>query len=267
MRIVVCVKQVIDPEIPEGELILDPATKRPKPEGLPLVMSTFDEIALEVALQLREALGIGTITVLTLGPASADEVLRKALAMQADEAVRIDPAGLGEVDSVVTAVMLAEAIRQTVAPVDIVVCGRQAADTDGGQVGLFVAEILGFPVVTNALRALPDPDGGLRVERETEQGVEVVEVRPPVLLTATNARTNVPRIPKVKDILAAQRKPIRVLGSMNLMSVDGEFLTPWVSVEDVFVPHRGRYCRMITGDSPETMAESLVAALLELKVL
>src|SRR5690554_1270681 len=112
MHLVVCVKQVLDPEMSPRDFAIDPVARRPVAGRAPLVISTFDEIALEVALQLREALGAGTVTALTLGPRSAEEVLRKAMAMQADRAVRIDSDGLGESDAFVTASALAEAIRR-----------------------------------------------------------------------------------------------------------------------------------------------------------
>ncbi|WP_324669388.1 electron transfer flavoprotein subunit beta/FixA family protein [Geochorda subterranea] len=266
MHLVVCVKQVLDPEMSPRDFAVDPVARRPIAGRAPLVISTFDEIALEVALQLREAVGGGTVTALTLGPRSADEVLRKAMAMQADRAVRIDPGGLGEGDAFVTASALAEAIRRKLSPFDVVLCGRQAGDTDGGQVGPMLAEALGLPMVANALRVRPGPDGSLHVERETEEGTEVVEVRPPVLLTATNAESNVPRIPKVKDVMAAHRKPIEVMAPSEL-GLAGEGLPARTAVEALEVPQQSRQCRMVEGDSLEERVESLVAALLELKVL
>lgn len=267
MHLVVCVKQVLDPEMSPKDFAVDPATRRPVAGRAPLVISTFDEIALEVALQLREALGGGTVTALSLGPKSADEVLRKAMAMQADRAVRIDGAGFEDADGVATAAALAAAIRARLSPADVVLCGRQAGDTDGGQVGLLLAEILALPVVANALRATPGPEGTLRVERETDEGTEVVEVRPPVLLTATNAEYNVPRIPKVKDVMAAHRKPIEVLTRAEL-GLDGqEVAQPWTALEDLYVPQQQRQCRIVEGSSPEERVDALVAALLELKVL
>lgn len=267
MHLVVCVKQVLDPEMPPKDFAIDPATKKPVPGKAPLVISTFDEIALEVALQLREALAGGTVTALSLGPKSAEEVLRKAMAMQADRALRIDAAGFEDADGVATAAALAAAIRTKLSPADVVLCGRQAGDTDGGQVGLLLAEMLGVPAVANALRARPGPDGTLRVERETDEGTEVVEVPPPVVLTTTNADFNVPRIPKVKDVMAAHRKPIEVLTRSDL-GLDGqEAAQSWTALEDLYVPQQQRQCRIVEGSSPEERVDALVAALLDLKVL
>lgn len=268
MHLVVCVKQVLDPEISPRDFAIDPQAKRPVAGKAPLVISTFDEIAVEIALKLREAAGGGTVTALTLGPPSADEVLRRAMAMQADAAVRIDASGFEEADSVITAAALAAAIRRLDAPADLVLCGREAADTDAGQVGLMLAELLGLPVVANAILAEPGPDGALRVRRESEDGVEVVLVRPPALLTATNADVNVPRIPKVKDVMAAHRKPIRVMRPDELeMPAELVGAGSWVKLEDLYVPQQDRQCRIVGGQSPEEKVEGLVRELLELKVL
>ena len=261
MHLVVCVKQVLDPEIPARDFAIDPATRRPVQGRAPLVISTFDEIALEVALKLREELGGGTVTGLTLGPSSADEVLRRAMAMQADAGVRVDSEGLDLLDPVATATALAEAVRQ-LEPVDAVLCGREAADTDGGQVGLLLAEMLGWPAVCNVILAHPGPQGHLRVEREAEDGTEVVEVALPAVLTATNADVNVPRIPRVKDVMMAHRKPIRVVPAQVPQTQRG-----WISLEDLYVPVPDRQCRFVEGDTVEAKVEALVRELRQMKVL
>ena len=261
MHCVVCVKQVPDPEMPARSFAIDPVTRRPPAGQAPLVISTFDEIALEVALKLREALGGGTVTALTLGPPAAEEVLRRCLAMQADAAARIEPGGLDPLDAIATAAALAGAI-EALQPVDLVLCGREAADTDGGQVGPLVAEMLGWPVVANAILAHPGPGRVLRVERETKDGTELVEVALPAVLTATNAQANVPRIPRVRDVMMAHRKPIRLLEA----AVPDE-LRSWVQVEDLSVAGQDRRCRLLEGDTVEARVEALVEQLRQMRVL
>jgi electron transfer flavoprotein beta subunit len=264
MRIVVCVKQVLDPELPAEEFVVDRAARRPAVANPRWVMSTFDEIALEVALQMREAVGEASVVALTLGGPSADEVLRKALAMGAQEALRIDAAPLVEPDGVQTAAALAAAVRAHLWPVDVVVCGRQAADTDAGQVGPLLAEMLGFPVVTNVLRARPGAPGTLRLERETEEGTEVVEAQLPVLLTVTNAECNVPRMPRVRDIMAAQRKTVPTVGVGDLPP---EAMSPWTTLADLELPQTEGRCQMIEGETVEAKVEALLAELERLKVV
>lgn len=266
MHLVVCVKQVLDPEMSPRDFAIDPATKRPVAGKAPLVISTFDEIAVEVALQLKESTGGSSVSVLSLGPRTADEVLRKAMAMQADRAVRIEPGPVTGLDAVRTASALATAIRERLAPADVVLFGRQAGDTDGGLVGLLVAELLGWSAVTNAVALRPGPDGAVLVERETADGLEVVEARTPLAVTVTNAPSNVPRIPRVKDVMAAHRKPIEVI-DLAALPMSGDTATPWTEVVDLFVPAHERACRMLEGDSLEARVDALVAAILDMKVL
>ena len=261
MHVVVCVKQVPDPEVPPRDFAIDPGTRRPVAGRAALVMSTFDEIALEVALRLRDA-GPGVrVSAVSVGPASVEEVLRRALAMQADAAVRVEVPDLDPLDPVQTAAALADAVGR-LSPVDVVLCGRQAADTDAGQVGLLLAEMLGWPAVTQVILAHRAGEGRLRVEREAEDGTEVVEVELPAVLTATNAEANLPRIPKVRDVMAAHRKPIQVLTP----SLAAE-LRQWAVLEDLYVPTRESRCRMVEGDSPEAKVDALLRELRQLRVL
>ncbi len=271
MRIVVCVKQVLDPELPQRDFRLDPDGKEAAPGRASRVISTFDEIALEVALQLREKAGGGQVTALTLGGKPAEEALRKALAMTADAAVRVDDdglgapgEGLGRLDGFAVAAVLAAAIRR-LGGADLVLCGRQAADTDAGQVGLLLAEELGVPTVASAVSGEPAGEA-VRLKRETPGGYEVVEARLPALATVTNADVNVPRIPKVKDVMASFKKPLTVWTAADL-GVDPAATAPRVALRRLFIPERETACEMVGGDSPEAQAEALAERILALKVL
>lgn len=270
LRIVVCIKQVIDPEMPQRDFRLDQSGKEAALGRASMVISTFDEIAVEVALQLREKAG-GEVTVLTLGGKQAEEALRKALAMTADNAARVDDTGLGRageglgrVDSFVTAAVLAAAVRK-LGGADLVLCGRQAADTDAGQVGLLLAEELGMPTVT-AVFAIEPAGTGVRLKRENPGGYEVVEASLPVLATVTNAETNIPRIPKVKDVMASFRKPVTVWTAADL-GLDPAALAPRATYRRLYIPETETTCEMIGGDSPEEQAAALAERILALKVL
>lgn len=142
MHLAVCIKQIPDPEVAPSDFRLDPRRQEAAPGHAPLVINIFDENALEVALQLRESVGQGKITALSLGGPTAIDVLRKALAMGGNEAVLIPAEDFPQLDSYVTARVLAAAIRQ-LEPVDLVLCDREAGDWHGGQVGAFLAAELG----------------------------------------------------------------------------------------------------------------------------
>ena len=154
MHIIVCMKQVIDPEVPPHLFRIDPEEKKQIRGRQPLVISDYDEVAIEIALQLKEKTD-GKVTVVTVGGEETQESLHQALAMGADEAIRVtDPAFEGA-DSFGKARILAAALRK-VGEFDAVLCGRQAGDVELGLVGPFLAEELGLPCAT--LIANLDPE-------------------------------------------------------------------------------------------------------------
>ena len=200
MNMVVCLKQVPDPEVPPAGFKIDPVAKRVIPAGL--VLNPFDENALEAALRIKDSHG-GNITAISLGPSSAEDVLRQALALGADRAILLDDPAFEGSDSWSTAYALATAIR-IIGEFDLILCGRQAADWDAGQVGLGIAELLGIPSVT-VVKKVDLKDGKVRVERVTSDGYEVIEVDLPVLITVTNELGQL-RYATTKGIMAATKK-------------------------------------------------------------
>lgn len=169
------------------------------------IISPYDEFAVEAALQLREAAGGGTVTILTLGPAESTKELRTCLAMGADEAVLLKDAEHGRRDAATTAALLADAIAER--KPDLVLCGKQAIDLDQGQVGSLIAARLGWPVATE-IRKLTVADGKASIERAGEDGTsESWELQLPCVLTATKG-LNEPRYASLKGIMAAKKKPI-----------------------------------------------------------
>src|SRR5215472_8420117 len=142
MDIVVTVKQVPDPDIPPTHFKVDEAARKVvPPAGVAPVMNGYDANALEAALRLKEQLGGSKVTVVSLGPDSARDTLKRAIAMGADAAVHINDPSLNDAESSTTARALAAAIKK-LDHFDLVLSGRQASDTDGGQVHLGVAHFL-----------------------------------------------------------------------------------------------------------------------------
>lgn len=172
------------------------------PAGIEWVMSPYDEIALERALQLKEE-GGGKVTALCLGPDEATKELRTALAMGADEAVLLVDEAPSR-DAASTAAALAEALREI--PHDLVLAGWKAVDTDDGAVPHFLAAALGVPCVTFAVR-LDVEEGKAVVGREMEGAEIVVEAPLPVVVTAQKGLAE-PRYTSLKGIMMAKRKPL-----------------------------------------------------------
>lgn len=196
----VCLKQVPDSET-RVKLAAD--GKSMDPSGVSLVVNTYDEYAIEEAIKLREAAGAGEVIIVSLGAAGAATAIRNALAMGADRGIHLK-ADATHADGRAIAEALASAIKD-LSP-DLVLCGKQAIDDDGAQVGPRIAELLGLPCVTVAT-ALEITGGRARVEREIEGGIEVCECALPALIT-TQKGLNEPRYASLKGIMAAKKKEL-----------------------------------------------------------
>jgi electron transfer flavoprotein beta subunit len=196
------------------------------------------------------------VVVLSLGNKIAKPVLKKTIAAGADELVLLEDEAFEGLDSAQTARALAAAIGKLGA-VDLVLCGRQAADTDAGQVGIGVAALLDMPAVTVA-RKVDVVDGKVRVERVTSDGYEVVEAALPALVTASNEIGEL-RFPPVKAIMAAQKVQPTVWTAADLgLDLAGAART---ILEKYYVPDRSVECEMITGETSEEIADGLAQIL------
>ena len=266
-NIVCCVKQVPDPETPASAFKVDEAAKKVVPAaGIAPVISQFDQIAVEAALRVRDAAGEGKITVLSLGPDSARDVIKTGLAMGADEGVLLNDPALFDGDGFSTAVALAAAIEK-IGGVDLVLCGRQAVDWDFGVTGLAIAEILGWPSVS-ITKAVSFAGGKVQAVRVTGDSFETVEVGAPCVVTVSN-ELGEPRYPKLPQIMQAARKQVTVWAASDLGLEPGEVGAAGarLNLERLYIPEVSSQCEYIEGDSPEEMAANLARALREAKVI
>lgn len=266
MNMIVCAKQVIDPEAPPASFKVDSsANKVVPPQGVPPVISTFDEQAVEAALRIKDTQG-GKITVLSLGTNLLREVVKRPLAMGADELILLEDEAFAEGDSWTTAFALATAIKK-IGEYDIIFCGRQAADWDSGQVGSGIAEILGLPSITLA-KKIDTSDGKAKVERVTADGYEVIEVSLPVLVTVSN-ELGEPRYPKITGIMAAKKKEPILWKPADIGLEASQVGTPGrrTKLIKLFQPvHEGK-CEIIEAESPEEAGANLATKLRESKIL
>ncbi len=259
MHIIVCIKQIIDPEVPFHLFRIDPVAKRQVQGTHPLVISTYDEVAVEVALQLKEKVG-GRVTVLTLGRKEAIQALHQALAMGADDAVLLSDLSFEETDSFGKARVLAAAIRK-IGAFDMVLCGRQAGDVEFGLVGPFLAGELGIPCVPLAANFEP-VDSTLRIRRPVETGYEILEAPLPILATITNDTSNVPRYASVRGLRAAMRIPVPTWSAADLGISPSDLAEPVrIEIDELFIPQREMRCEIIGGESGAEKARNLVARL------
>jgi len=265
MKIVVCVKQIPDPETPASAFRIDAGGKKVVPaQGIAPVISPFDAQAVEAALRIRDAQGGGEITVLSLGGATARDVIKHALAMGADNGVLIDDPALVDVfDPFVTVTVLAAAIRK-IGGVDAVFTGRQAADWDWGVTGAGLAESLGMEQATFA-KAVSAIDSKLTVERVLADGFETIEVQLPAVVTVSNELGD-PRYPQLRQIMAAARKQVTnyTLADLGLSAAD---VQPRLRLERLYIPVKESKVEIIEGDSPAEKAANLARKLREAKLI
>jgi len=203
MNIVVLCKQVPDTYSERG-LRGDGALDRDASDA---VLDEINERAVEEALVLKEAHG-ATVTVLSMGPDRATEAIRKALSMGADAAVHLTDDALAGSDAVGTARALAGAIG-TVGDVDLVLAGNEASDGRSAAVPAMIAELLGVPALTHALKVAVD-GGAVTVHRETDDGVTVLSAELPAVVSV-GEKINEPRYPSFKGIMAAKKKKVTTL--------------------------------------------------------
>lgn len=265
-NIVVCLKQIIDPEIPASQFKLDKATKRQLRDSHNLVISPYDQNALEVALQLKEKAG-GKVTALSLGEAGASSALKSALGMGAAEAVLLSDPIFQECDQFGVAHVLAAGIKK-IGAYDLVLCGCESGDWGDKMVGPLLAEELGAGCVTFATR-IEATDGALILRRVVETGVERIEAVPPVVATILSDETNTPRYPKLRDIMAAGKKQIPAwkVADLPLDAARAGAASRRVEVADVSIPVRESKCEMIEGEAAEEKADRLALRLRELKLI
>lgn len=212
MNVVVCVKHVPDPNAP-----VEIQDNRIKRDGVQSVLDPGDMYGIEAGLLLREAMG-GHVAVVTMGPAQAVDAVKRALSMGADGGALISDDALVGADSLVTARVLAAAIRR--AAFDLVIAGVESTDGYTGTMPSSLAELLGLPQVTFAKRLSASPSS-ITVDRQTADGYHVVECSLPALVTVT-AGVNEPRYPSFKGIMAAKKKPLEhlTLDDLGITEID-----------------------------------------------
>lgn len=252
MNIIVCVKQVPA----NTQVKLNPVTNTLIRDGVQNTINHFDLNALEAALELRERYG-GKVTVITMGPPQAEEVLKRAITMKIDAAYLVCGREFAGADTLATSYTLAKAIQKIGVP-DIIICGKQAIDGDTAQVGSGIAEWLKIALVSNISKIESIEDGKIVVHRHMDSGSEVVRAQLPVLLTASK-ELNQPRVGSVTGRLAAKTFKPEVLSAADLdcdLDMLGLKGSP-TTVSKVFVPQREKQKELLEGDI-ETQATTLV---------
>ena len=257
MKIIACIKQVPDSEAKvkaeDGQVTWGES---------PLVINPFDEYAVEGALLTKEANDGSTVTALCIGPESAKDALKHALAMGADNAILVSDPALNEIDQVAAARVLAAAI-QKIGDADMVVFGRQTLDNGSGLTTAQVARVLGWPLLGLAGQIKVE-DGSVHIERVIEEGRVNVSAKMPVVLSVVQS-IGEPRYPSFMGIRKASKADIPIWSLADLgmdapttVVTRTELMNPPVDETEI---------EMIEGETPEAIAEALVEKIIAEKVL
>jgi electron transfer flavoprotein beta subunit len=266
MHIVVCVKQVIDPEAPPASFKIDSSTNKVvMPPGVSPVVDPYGEYAVEAALRIKDTQG-GTVTVLSLGNGFLRDVIKKPLSMGADDLILLEDEAFTDGDSWSTAYALATAIKK-LNSYDLILCGREASDWNAGQVGTGLAEILGLPCVTLA-KKIDVTDSKAKVERVITDGHEIIEISLPALITVSN-ELGEPRYPTIKGIMAAKKKEPTIWKPSDMGVEPSQIGTAGrrTKMINLFQPVREGECEILEGETPTEASINLALRLREAKIL
>jgi electron transfer flavoprotein beta subunit len=257
LKIVACIKQV-----PDSEAKVKAEGGKVSWGDAPLVINPFDEYAVEGALQQKEANSGSTVTALCIGPESAREALKHALAMGTDDAILVSDPALSELDTVGAARILAAAI-QKIGGVDMVVFGRQTLDNGAGITPAQTARILGWPMLGLAGQ-IKVQDGSVTVDRVIEEGRQTVSGKLPVVVSVVQS-IGEPRYPSFMGIRKASKAniPVWSLGDLGTSAPESiikrtELMNP---------PVQNTTIEIISGESPAEIADKLADKILAEKVL
>tara|TARA_R110002050_G_scaffold284416_3_gene433571 strand:- start:9595 stop:10335 length:741 start_codon:yes stop_codon:yes gene_type:complete len=239
MKILVCISKVPDTT---SKINFTENNTQFDTNGIQFIVNPYDEwYALVRALEIKEAQG-GSVTIINVGGAENDPTIRKALAIGADEAVRINTVTK---DALSTAQQIANYAKDN--SFDLILCGKETIDYNGSQVGGMLAALLDLPFISYASKL--DLNGNTaKIERDIQGGKEVLEVETPFVLSAAKGMAEA-RIPNMRGIMAARTKPLNVVEPIEV-----EDTTTIVSFE--LPPAKGS-CKMVSADNPAELLELL----------
>jgi electron transfer flavoprotein beta subunit len=261
MNIIVCLKQVPG----TTQVKIDSRTNTLIRQGIKSIVNPLDTYALEEGVRLKERYG-GKVTALSMGPPQAEEMLREAISVGADQAILLSDSAFAGADTLATSYTLSLAVKK-IKDFDLVICGRQTIDGDTGQVGPELAEVLGLPFVSYVSRIEEVKEGAIRIQRMVEEGHEVIEAPLPAVITVVK-EINIPRLPSLRGLAKAKSAVITNWTAKDL-GVEKEMVgqagsATWVI--KVFFPQRTHRAEILKGELADQL-DSLINRLREAKIV
>ncbi|MBT4069426.1 MAG: electron transfer flavoprotein subunit beta/FixA family protein [Candidatus Marinimicrobia bacterium] len=260
MEIIVPMKQV--PDVALNIKVKDGAVVE---EGLSYVISSWDETALEAALQITEDVG-GEVTLLTIGPDKAAESLRKGLAMGAHKAIHVKYNDAKQTDSFAYAKILQKVLEGR--EYDLILTGKQAQDTDAGLTAAMLAEFLGLPQVTNIIRFSDVSEQNITLYRKGDHATEVLEMELPGVVTV-NDSLNEPRLASMRGIMMAKKKPLEEI-ELDAIGVSADMSGAQGSMTEILQfdkPESRKEGKSFEGDETDTVKQAMDLLVSEAKFL
>lgn len=259
LNIIVCIKVVTDPEAPTSTFKIDPEGQHVIPaQGVPPVLNPYDENGLEAALRIKDSQP-SKITVISLGKNIPKAVIKKSLAVGADDLILVEDEGFDELDGYTTAYLLAETIKK-IGEYDLILTGRMAADTNSGQVGPGIAEFLNIPSVTVARKIEVNTDR-VKIEQVMADGYKTFNLSLPCLITVSHEIGEM-RSATVKGLMAAQKQPFNTWNTEDLnIDISSAGRT---ERQKLFIPEHRVECKIVTGETPEEAGSNLAGEVINL---
>tara|TARA_B100000945_G_scaffold112992_1_gene89510 strand:- start:2292 stop:3086 length:795 start_codon:yes stop_codon:yes gene_type:complete len=260
MKILVCVKEVIDPEVPVNSIEIDQKNWKFSPkQGVSTVLNGFDENAVEAALRIKEQIPETEISVLSIGSDFSMDVIKKPLSMGCQNLYLVKDDELNQSDPFVTSTVLSRAINK-IGDFDLILCGRHASDWDNAQVPVGIAELLNIECITLA-KGIDVQDNEIAVDRVIPGGSETVKSVTPLLVTVSNEYGE-PRYPNLRGIMAAGKiQPTTyTLSDLELSKDD---LKSKNEIVDIFIPEKKSNCEFIEGEDEYDIGRNLAMKLRE----
>ncbi len=263
MQIALCIKQV--PDTADIKWTENNTIQR---EGVESVINPFDTYAIETAVRLKEKIKDVHITVLSMGPPQAQEILKKAISMGVDDGFLVSDRKFAGADTIATSKTLAAAISEKIKDVDLIICGQFATDGDTAQTGPSIAQHLNFPQVTYVKEITGYKDGVLTVKREVEDGVEIVKVQLPAVLCMLKCDYE-PRRPLIEGFIKAHNANVKSysMEDVNLLPEEVGMKGSPTYVSKAFRPEQKQGGEVIVPNDAKEGAKILKEKLEEFKII
>ena len=251
LNIIACLKQVPDPEAPSSVYRIDDDGRHVICKGVPPVISTYDENALEAALRIKDVMEC-KITVVSMGKSLSKPVLRKSLAAGADDLILLDNSAFVDMDSYASAFILAQAIKK-IADYDLIVTGLQAADTNAGVIGPGIAELLGIPCITS-IRRVNVEGSTVIAECVLPDGYQTLQAHLPAVVTVHKSLGDL-RTAATASLMEAQKRPVTVWTAEDLQIQPSDHVK--ARLQRLYIPHHESLVEIIEGATPDDIGTNL----------